>query len=775
MRFSRSVAAVAAAVAMVVVMTTWTSTATWTRADAYAGEALAAGGDAHDDGGALELELERERELEATMPPLARAWLANLTLAEKLGMLHGVAQTRGYTGYVPAVARLGIPALRMNDGPQGFRGPAGTSTAWPCGLALAATFDPGMAHDVAVATAREFARKGANVLLGPGVNIARIPTNGRNFEYVAGEDALLGEKMAAAFVRGAQSVRGIMTTVKHYVNNDQETNRAAVDAVVDAATEWNLYYRPFVAAIRAGSWGVMCSYNNINGSPGCSSRQTLQTDLRNRMKFRGFVVSDWFATRDTRHSANNGLDIEMPVPLYFGDRLGLAVKTRLVSQRKIDIKVGNILRAIVESGAHDVPTPAKDALYANATSDEHTALARRVAAASAVLLRNERGALPIPASHRVAVVGDRAHNRPLAVGQGSGHVQASHVVTVLEGLRQSGTFKPSVAYVPSTTRLSAGMKQTIEEADTVVVVVGAGSSEGFDRTTLGVDASDEKLIRAVAALSNNVVVWVSAPGAVTMPWADHPNVTAVAIQFFAGQEMGNSVADVLSGRVVPRGRLPVSIPFRDNEVNFTAAQYPGVNLKARYTEKTRVGYRWYLASTAAVRPRFAFGFGLAGYGRGKARVVRGRVLERFSFSSLVPPFSPSEWIVDLAVACHGEACAGGQVEDVLQVYARFPNANEDGRGEEFLVAWERVRFSRGSSASGTQHVRIRVDARAVEMFDPEHPFLTAWRVPRGRMSLVVGRFAGDPDAVELRVRRGTVAASSAAAAAVTTTAMSVVA
>jgi len=205
----------------------------------------------------------------------------------------------GYTGYVEGISRLRIPPLVMNDGPQGFRGPVGTSTAWPCGMALASSFSPGLVYQIAKATGREFRTKGANVFLGPGLNVARIPVNGRNFEYISGEDPWLGKIMGFSYVSGIQSVPGIMATAKHYVNNEQETNRGSVNALIDLDVQQQVYYPPFVGAIEAGSLSVMCSYNRINGHPGCSNAATLMRDLRSDFGFQGYVMSDWFATRDT--------------------------------------------------------------------------------------------------------------------------------------------------------------------------------------------------------------------------------------------------------------------------------------------------------------------------------------------------------------------------------------------------------------------------------------------------------------------------------------------
>lgn len=700
-----------------------------------------------DDDYYEEQPLVAQREFGTTTPLLLRSLLRNLTLHEKIALLHGSVRTEGYTGLVPGVPRLRIPSLRMNDGPQGFRGPPKTSTAWPCGLALAATFDPSLVRLQAEAMGREFVLKGANVFLGPGVNLARIPQNGRNFEYLAGEDARLGELMVSAFVTGLQSNRGLMTTVKHYVNNDQETNRNSVNVVVDRATEMNLYYRPFRAAVKAGSWGVMCSYNKINGSPGCSNRHTLRKDLKSSMRFKGFVVSDWFATRDTFKSARNGLDIEMPVPVYFGEPLRFAAEAGLVSARSIDDKVRRILRAMVESGAYpaaassDPPSPSSPSPHVNTTSVERSALARKVAAASTVLLKNLDDALPLSSDHEdhekyIVVVGDAARRRPVAVGRGSGHVEPPYIVAPLDGLLTSPVGPRISAYFPSST-VTAASKATqsfISSASVVLLMLATSSTEGADRPTLALP--EEDLVSAVTALNSRVVVCVVAPGPVLLPFADDPRIAAIVLQFLPGQEAGAALADVLTGRVNPSARLPVSLPFRDNETNLTAKQYPGVNLEAVYSEGTRIGYRWYAVHGA--RPRFPFGFGL-GYGlvAPHSSDGRGSLASVHSFRVVA-----SGWELQVGVRLCPMRHRSNTRDDtqVVQVYARSAST-----GEEFLVAVHRVALPPCSSIRSVTHALVHVPLEAIRVYSGESD---SWQVPRD-LRLRVGLHALDSRALSL--------------------------
>lgn len=530
-------------------------------------------------------------------------WMSELSLKEKCDLLRGSVDTHGYTGYVPGVPRLGIPSLRMNDGPQGFRGPKKTSTAWPCGLAMATTFDPELVYKVAKANGAEFIKKGSNVLLGPGMNLARIVRNGRTFEYLCGEDPHLGEVMAAAYVTGVQANPGLIATAKHFVNNEQETDRTKVSAIVDEETEWNLYYRPFKASVEAGVESIMCSYNRVNGIQACANQETIKHDLEGRMGFTGFVMSDWFALTGTVDSAIAGTDVEMPIPLFYGDALKTAVETGKVPQSVVDEKVERLLTVIVRRNLTEVESPDSSL---NVTSVEHSRLAREAAANSVVLLKND-AMLPIPAegSLNILIIGDRAQDHAISTGGGSGHVHPSYVISPLHGLK-AGSKGHTFSYYATVQSMSIP-KEVYEKADVVIVAVGTTSTEGLDRTTLGLDPNEVDMVRQAALKSKNVVVCATSPGPLLLPFLD--DVRAVILQFMPGQEAGNALADVIFGRVDPGGaRLPLTIPHRDNERNMSREQYPGIDYQEVYTEKMEIGYRWY-AAHPEVKPRLPFGHG----------------------------------------------------------------------------------------------------------------------------------------------------------------------
>ena len=360
-------------------------------------------------------------------PPDVRAakLVAAMTLAEKVQLFHG--SCSGYVGNVCANDRLGIPAIKMNDGPQGFRDNAhpGTSTAWPCSLAIGATFDLDASHNWGKAMGDEFYRKGSNVQLGPGVCVARVPRNGRNFEYISGEDPYLGYTMVQPAIKGIQS-EGVVANAKHWVNNNQETDRSSVDEEVDERSQFEIYYPPFVGAIEADVGSFMCSYNKIRTRSvegtgwSCENPETLQRDLKERLGFKGWVMSDWGATHSM--SILQGLDQEMPGSDFMGDdAIVKAVSAGTVPTGRVDDGALRILTPLFAVGAFDVNNT--NTQENNVTSPKHAALARSLASKSIVLLKNEDGALPLDAKAKVkiALIGRTAMD-PVVGGGGSGFV-----------------------------------------------------------------------------------------------------------------------------------------------------------------------------------------------------------------------------------------------------------------------------------------------------------------------------------------------------------------
>jgi len=634
-----------------------------------------------------------------------KALVQQMTLDEKLGLLHGTPSN--YTGATAAVPRLKIPRLLLNDGPQGFRTPPAldrTTTAFPSGLAVAATFDDALAATWAAAVASEFAKKGATVLLGPGLNVARVPRNGRNFEYVSGEDPYLGARMAASIIPAIQA-QGVVATAKHYVLNNQETGRIGSNSVIDARTWHEIYLPPFEAAVAHGALAAMCSYNRITLNNvtawACEHPLTLAY-LKGLAPL--FVMSDWSATHST--GAVSFLDQEMPADVYFGSALRDAVHTGAIAGAAVDAAVLNVLRAMQRIGALD-RAPRGD-LQADVSTEAHRAVARRVAAGATVLLKND-GVVPLRTCAGLIIVGNLTQ---YTVGGGSGYV-AGRTVSLFDAFAaRCGHAVPVYEDLETETA-----KRAVATAATVLVVAGASSSEGFDRATLALD--DEGTIRQAAALHRHVAVACAAPGAFLTPWRDA--VDAVLVLWPGGQELANALVDVVFGAINPTARLPLTLPASDNDLKFTRAMYPGLVdpdpppgcadpcLRVHYEERLEVGYRRYDAHR--IDPAFAFGHGLS--------------YTRFVYANL----TVSRSLCSFDVRNVGEVAGA----EVAQLYVAPPARS--GAPPQQLKGFRKT----GVLAPGAaERVEFRFDERTFAAWGPG-----GWRAVTGTHGLRVGASSRD--------------------------------
>jgi beta-glucosidase len=533
-----------------------------------------------------------------------------------------------YVGNTAAVPRLDIPSLNMQDASAGFSPlwseVIGTMTSWPSLLSLAATWDPNVVRTYSRALAGEFLHKGVNVILGPSINVHRVARGGRNFEYLSGEDPYLGARLAEAYVQGVQS-QGVMAVAKHWIFNEQETHRDSESSVVDEKTAWELYYPPFWSAVEAGVSAVMCSYNRIDGEYSCENAEQLGL-LREKLGFRGFVQSDWWATHST--SVSQGLDQDMPGIGDYGPGMGFPNTStwfdpeRLKRQRSEDVdrSVRRILASIYRIRlANPCRPPGCGHWYRrNVTAPAHVALARSVAAESVVLLRNE-GLLPLAASEElrtIAVIGAAAAAQsfdPHGEGQGgklwwqgdyysgggSGHVPAkpAGVVTALDGIRRRAA-RDGIEVLSSPTNNIKGAMRVARRADVAIVVAGSTSGESRDRESLALDGNADHLIAAVAKQAKHVIVLLQVPGAVLMPWK--LAVDAILVMFLGGQETGNAWGDVLFGDHAPSGRLPIMMP--ETEADTVS---PSTGASVVYSEGLETSYRNKRFAAA-----FPFGHGL---------------------------------------------------------------------------------------------------------------------------------------------------------------------
>jgi beta-glucosidase len=368
--------------------------------------------------------------------------LSRMTPDEKLSLLAG-------TGFdTVSIPRLNIPALHMTDGPAGIR--TGPATSFPAGVALAASFDPGLVEQVGAAIAREAKAQGKNVLLAPCVNIQRAPHAGRNFESF-GEDPFLAARMSVAYTRGVQA-EGVMAAVKHYAANNQERERHTIDVRVDERALHELYFPAFKAAVQeGGAWSVMAAYNRVNGAFASESEYLLDDVLKKRWGFRGLVMSDWGAVKSTVPTLRGGLDLEMPTGVFLNPaEVKKALASGSVTQAQIDDKVRRILRAMASLGLLDRAAPAGGA----SDTPAHRKLARDAARDSIVLLKNERAVLPLDVNklRSVAVIGPNAAVARLG-GGGSARVVPPYSVSPLEGIKQRLGDRVRVEHAPGVVAL----------------------------------------------------------------------------------------------------------------------------------------------------------------------------------------------------------------------------------------------------------------------------------------------------------------------------------
>jgi beta-glucosidase len=526
--------------------------------------------------------------------------LAHMSLAEKVEQMHGSGFQDGMWRTADDVM-LGIPGFGMLDGPRGVSLLAGNATSFPVAMARGATWDPALEERVGDAIGAEIRAKGASVLLAPTLNLLRHPRWGRAQETY-GEDPLHLGRMGVGFIRGAQ--RHVIATAKHYALNSIEDTRLVVDVQVDERTLHEIYLPQFRMAVQQGHVAsVMAAYNQVNGRYCAESYPLLREILMGEWGFGGFVMSDWFvATHSTLLSAWAGLDIEMPVAVYYDDTLEAAVEGGAIPPWIIDDAVRRILRTKL-CFRLDVDPPVRDPSVVE--SPAHLDLALEVARKGIVLLRNAGGTLPLAGVASVAVVGDRAASASLG-DTGSSVVSPSFAISPLDGIRaRAGDAAVTHVGAPP---LAAADRAVVAAADAAVVVVslgsmdeGEGSRESGDRFGLGLAPEQDALIAEVAGLNPRTVVVLEGGSAITMPWLD--DVGAVLMAWYPGQLGGEAIADVLFGDVNPSGHLPLSFPRA--EVDLPPFDNRRVTVGYGYLH----GYRW--LDHRGVEPLFPFGFGLS--------------------------------------------------------------------------------------------------------------------------------------------------------------------
>lgn len=695
--------------------------------------------------------------------------LGQLTLDEKIQLVHGIGHPAEGAGHIPGIARLGIPDLKSVDSASGINLAHSNATPLPAPIALAASWDPELAAEYGRLIGRELRTLGLAVGLGTGINLAREPRNGRTFEYL-GEDPVLAGTLAARRTVATQEEK-VVATIKHLGFNHQETRRFWSNSVVDERTMRELELLAFEIAVKEGRPGnVMCAYNLVNGHKACESRYLIDTVLKQEWGYPGVVQSDWvMAVTDTERAALAGLDEEQPgalddsigsygMPTYFNQRLKAAVQDGRVPLSRLDDMVRRKLRTLHRIGLLDAPPGPRRPIDRQAG---HT-LARRIAAESMVLLKNTPPAgsatplLPLPAEQvkSILVVGAHADVGVIS-GGGSARVPPQDEIDPVpcrEPEKGSGPevlFRACATYYPSSPLLAlrAGAPQAsvrfldgrdaaaaataAASADVAIVFASQWTSEQFDLPSLALPgpAADpvnhhydqEALIRAVAARNPRTAVVLQTGTAVTMPWLG--DVAAVLQAWYPGVKGGEAIADVLLGRVNPSGRLPLSFPR--SEVDLPQPRISASELDVYYLEGLAMGYRWF--DSRGIEPLFPFGHGLS--------------YSRYAYSGLSASFDRHG---DLQLRFTLKNTGERDGAEVAQVYAGLPA--QAGEPPQRLVAWLKVRLAAGES----RELTLSVPQQRLAVWDTLHH---AWRLPTGRYTLHVGGSSRDPQALSTLVER----------------------
>lgn len=542
--------------------------------------------------------------------------LKAMTLNEKIDLLaaddalggpQGGYNENAHTDTSLGIPRLGVPTLYLADGPAGVR--QGKATALPAPISLAAGFDTAAARRYGAAVAYETKYRGNDVNLGPSLDVLRHPYNGRSFEGY-GEDPYLSSRLGVHWIQGMQG-QGVMAQGKALAAYTQEENRMALDVRVAPRTLREIYLAPFEAAAKEGGVAsFMCGIPLINGVRNCQNGGILSRIVRREWGFKGFIASDHVAVRDAAAAANGGLDLELPIGLYYNQfRLGTALRQGEVTEATINAHVTGLLRTMFRFGMFDRPAHPNDLNRRDRTGTERTA--RQVEEAGITLLKNAGGALPLKSPKSIAVIGYAAD--VYKGGFGSAAVSPTKVVTPRQGItRRAG---PRARIVFNDGAQPARAAAAARRADVAIVFAADSMGEFFDKKCLTLKCGDpfkgdqDALVDAVAKANRNTIVVLETAGPVLTPWAG--KVKGIVEAWYPGQEGGSAIARVLYGDADPGGRLPVTFPVRERDVPTAGnpRQYPGVNNVATFSEGVFIGYRHYDAKRFATR--FPFGHGLS--------------------------------------------------------------------------------------------------------------------------------------------------------------------
>nr|WP_314897526.1 glycoside hydrolase family 3 C-terminal domain-containing protein [uncultured Flavobacterium sp.] len=641
--------------------------------------------------------------------------VAKMTLEEKASLCSG--ETAWST---KAIARLGIPSIFMTDGPHGLRKAEGfdftnsvPATCFPTASALASSWNPALAQKMGEALGIESQANDVQILLGPGVNMKRSPLGGRNFEYFS-EDPILAGKIATSFINGVQS-QGVGTSMKHFAANSQEAERMSNSSNVDERTLNEIYFPAFEMAVKeAQPWTVMCSYNKVNGVYASENPYLLNQILKEKWGFKGFVVSDWGAVNERALGVDAGLHLEMPASGGFNDKkIVEAVKKGTLSEARLDQIVTDLLAVTLK---------AKDSHKKGVIVDKqkHNDLARQVSGECIVLLKNDNAILPLKSSlKKIAIVGNFAKT-PRYQGAGSSQVRPTQILNSLDELKKiaKGTqFSFSTGYNTEGETDEVKIAEAVQNAkNSELVIVFAGlpdsyESEGYDRNNMDLPAGHNKLISAVSEVNKNIIVVLLNGAPVSMPWKN--DVTAIVEAYLGGQAGGGAIADVLTGKVNPSGKLSETFPMRLEDTP-TAMDFPSKDGNANYGEGIFIGYRYY--DKKKIEPNFPFGFGLS--------------YTTFSYSDIKANTTAAKDSDDIAISVKVKNTGKVAGKEVAELYVH-EQESEVARPENELKHFEKVALLPGEEKTVTFHLTSRDFAY---FNSKSHD----WAIKSGKFDILVG-------------------------------------
>jgi beta-glucosidase len=684
--------------------------------------------------------------------------LSRMTVEEKATMLAG----SGWMESAP-IDRLGVPAIKMADGPLGVRSWGGSSaitnakgsaqvlaTSFPSGVAMAATWDTDLVQREGQAIGQEVKALGRDMILGPTVNINRVPLWGRNFEGY-GEDPYLAARLGVAYIKGVQG-EGVIPSVKHFAANNEEFERHRIDAHIDDRTLHEIYLPAFKAAVQeANVWTVMSAYNKVNGVH-CAESTALLTDiLKKEFGFKGFVISDWGSTYSTTPTVNAGMDLEMPggppMQLWLAtgqpqaagnsggwltaDKVLAEMKAGHITEATLNDNVSRILHVIFASGLFDHPHQGGG----DVDTPAQRAVALQGATEGIVLLKNSDALLPLDATkiHSIAVIGPNAAVARTG-GGGSSLVRPKNAIAPLDGIKERAGDAIHVRYEMgvsmegenaelSTPEARAKMLQAATEAatqaDVAVVIVGRYTrleGEGADVKTMDLPVGQDELIAAVEKANPHTIVVLNTGDPVTMTkWIE--KTPALLDMWYGGQEGGHALASVLFGDANPSGKLPITLPKRFED-SPAYGHYPRENLRVDYAEGIYVGYRYF--DTKNVEPQFPFGFGLS---YTKFEYANLKVVHRIEFQGSI---QTEDDIVNLNVKNTGSRDGA----EVIQLYVHDGHSKIDRPAHE-LKGFQRVELKPGES----KQVQFKLDRAALSYWSPEKK---DWVADPGTFEIEIG-------------------------------------